>query len=524
MKYIFLGLLFLLIAVNTDAQKTQTKTQVTIDNYYQSFWIKNLDSLNQSWVINKHITAAQKKLIAESSANIAFDEKSQKEFINNVKMDISLEHQGRVADILSSYLLQNNKLGATLAYSDYLSIVFENALKENNLPLSLANLPLALTALNNKAIDKTGAGGIWLIMYANARRQGLRVDSYVDERRDIYLSTQAAVKELKSYYELYNNWELALAAYTCGPTNVNKAIRRNGNNLDYDSIYSSLPDFGRDVVPALTAACVLDQFSEELGVVKPKIDFSQALDTIEVSQRLHFVQIQDLMHIPLEELRYLNPKYKYDIVPAVNEIFHIYLPAGNLAKFNELEDSIYHYKDTILFDLKKPVVLPPAAKGRHYARYEPELPPDNSTLVYYTIKSGDNLGYIASWYGVKVRQIEDWNNIYDPRRLKLGKKLKIYVPENKANYYKGVDAMSFEQKQKRVGKNVSTSSAASHAPKKEEPLGKDFFWYTVKSGESPYTIAKKYPGVSSDDILRWNNITNARNIKVGQKLKIKKVK
>ena len=524
MKYILLSLFIFLIAVNTDAQKTQTKNQVVIDNYYQSFWAKNLDSLNHSWIIKKHITAAQKKSLAEGSTNIALNEKSQKEFISKVKMDIPLKHHDHVADILSSYLSHNNKLGTALAYSDYLNVVFEKALKENNLPLSLANLPLALTALNNKAIDKTGAGGIWLMMYANARRQGLRVDSYVDERRDIHLATQAAVKELKSYFEMYNDWELALAAYTCGPTNVNKAIRRNDNKLDYESIYSSLPDFGRDVVPALTAACVLEQFSEELGIIKPKIDLSQKLDTIEISQRLHFVQIQDLMHIPLEELRYLNPKYKFDIVPAVNEIFHIYLPAGNLAKFNELEDSIYHYKDTILFDLKKPVVLPPAAKGRHYARYEPELPPDNSSLVYYTIKSGDNLGYIASWYGVKVRQIEDWNNIYDPRRLKLGKKLKIYVPEKKASYYKGVDAMSFEQKQKRVGKTVSSSSAASHAPKKEEPLGKDFFWYTVKSGESPYTIAKKYPGVSSDDILRWNKITNARNIKVGQKLKIKKVK
>lgn len=520
MKYIILGLLIFGLTVNTEAQKTHIDNPDTINNYYQSFWVKNLDSLNRLWIINQLITDAQKKALAKVQTNSAVDEKKLEELIRDVKMDIPLKNHNQSAEILNTYLKDKSKLAVALAYSDQLNKIFEKALKENKLPLSLAKLPLALTALNYKAIDKTGARGIWLIMYANARRQGLRVDSYVDERRDIYLATQAAVKELKNYFELYSDWELALAAYTCGPTNVNKAIRRNGNKLDYQSIYTSLPDFGRDVVPALTAACVIEQHYKELGINKPKIKLTQSPDTIEVSQRLHFVQIQDLMQIPLEELRYLNPKYKYDIVPAVNEIFHIYLPAGNLALFNELEDSIYSYKDTVLFDLKKPVVLPPAAKRKHYARYEPELPPDNSTLLYYTIKSGDNLGYIASWYDVKVRQIEDWNNIYDPRRLKLGRKLKIYVPDKKAYYYKDIDAMSFMQKQKRIGKTVSSGSSI----KKEEPLGKDFFWYTVKSGESPYTIAKKYPGVSADDILRWNKITNARNIKVGQKLKIKKIK
>lgn len=513
-----------MFTASTDAQKKQQQSTSIPESNYLSFWQNNLDTLNHSWIVKQRLSAAQKKSLAENSPITTTERRNTEYYISNLDIDIPLNYQDHVEGVLNYYLSKKADIGFALAYSNYLSIEVEAILKENDLPLSLRNLPLALTAMNNKAIDKTGAGGIWLIMYANARRQGLRVDSYVDERRDIRMATYAAVKELKNYFELYKDWELALAAFTCGPTNVNKAIRRNENKLDYASIYSSLPDYGRDIIPALTAACIIDQFSNELGIIKPIIDFSFPLDTIEISQRLHFVQIQDLMGIPLEELRYLNPKYKYDIVPAVDEIFHIYLPAGSLAQFNELEDSIYHYKDTILFNLKKPVVLPPAAKGRHYAKYEPELPPNNTALVYYTIKSGDNLGYIASWYNVKVREIEDWNNIYDPRRLKLGKKLKIYVPEKKASYYKGVDAMSFEQKQKRVGKTVSASSAASHAPKKEEPLGKDFFWYTVKSGESPYTIAKKYPGVSSDDILRWNKITNARNIKVGQKLKIKKIK
>ncbi len=524
MKYTILSILFLLIVGLANGQKSQSQSPTEQEDYFLNFWNTNLDSLNQSWIIEQHLSAAQRKAHSENSSVLSFSKEKYADLFSQLKIDLPLNNHPRVEEILNSILLKKSELGTAMAYSDFLSIEFEKELQKSALPISLKNLPLALSALNVKSIDKTGAGGMWLMMYANARRQGLRIDSYVDERRDIQLATKAAVQELKTYFELYKNWELALAAYACGPTNVNKAIRRNDNKLDFYSIYSSLPDYGRDVVPAFTAICMLNQFSKELEITKPHWNFSVAVDTIEVSKRLHFVQIQDIMNIPLEELRYLNPRYKFDIVPAIDEVFQIYLPAGKMTEFNRLEDSIYHYKDTILFDLKKPVVLPPAAKGRHYARYEPELPPDNSTLVYYTIKSGDNLGYISSWYGVKVRQIEDWNNIYDPRRLKLGRKLKIYVSEKKASYYSGVDEMSFEQKQKRVGKAVSSSESASRAPKKVEPLGKDFFWYTVRSGESPYTIAKKYPGVSSDDILRWNNITNPRNIKVGQKLKIKKVK
>ncbi|MCK5856172.1 MAG: LysM peptidoglycan-binding domain-containing protein [Bacteroidales bacterium] len=523
MKYSLLSILLLFFVAFGNAQKNTSEKSGVKEDYYFQFWSTNQDSLKNNWVIKQHLSDGNTKASAENENYLGLTADKYLVYYNKLESKISLQNSIWVEEILNSYLKSNN-VGIALAYNDYLSPIFEEALQEEGIPLVLKNLPLALSCLNINATNKLGAGGIWQLMYANARRQGLRVDSYVDERRDVSQASKAAAKELKSYYDLYKNWDLAIAAFACGPTNVNKAIRRNNNQLIFDSIYNSLPDYGRDIVPAFTAASMLIQFSKELHIVKPQWKFTIEIDTIAVSQRLHFVQIQDLLDIPIEELRYLNPKYKFDIVPAVNEIFHIYLPVGSLAKFNELEDSIYHYKDTILFDLKKPVVLPPAAKGRHYARYEPELPPDNSKLMHYTIKSGDNLGYIASWYGVKVRQIEDWNNIYDPRRLKLGKKLKIYVPENKASYYSGIDAMSFEQKQKRVGKSVSSSQTASRAPKKEEPLGKDFFWYTVRSGESPYTIAKKYPGVSSDDILRWNKIENARNIKVGQKLKIKKVK
>lgn len=219
----------------------------------------------------------------------------------------------------------------------------------------------------------------------------------------------------------------------------------------------------------------------------------------------------------MDTLTFLNAQYKQDIIPAVSEVYNVLIPKAYLAKFNELEDSVYKFQDSILFAISKPVILPPPSKNRHYASFEPEQIPDGSAKILYTLKSGDNLGYISSWFDVKIRQIEDWNNIYDPRRLRAGKKIKIYVDVEKKSYYSKLETMSFAEKQKRVGKTVKAKSV-----KKVEPLGKDWFYHTVKSGESPSVIAGKYKNVSTDDILRWNNITNARSIQIGQKLKIKK--
>ena len=517
LKYIILTIFVFSVSLAVQAQKNAQQQE----EYYRPFWQKNLDSLCTSWAVTQQFSLPPAKVQSEMAVPLIITEQNCESYVAVLKPKELYRRNPRVRELLTFYLQHKSRLEIAFSYRQSLDEIFIPELKKAGLPEELKNLPIALSAMNNKAIGKTGAGGLWQMMYANGRRQGLRIDSYVDERRDVRAAAKAAVAELKFYYELYQDWELALAAYTCGATNVNKAIRRNDNQKDFYAIYASLPDFGRDVVPAITAISIIEQNQKTFELKVPEWKLNIPVDTVEVSQRLHFAQLEAILHIPIEELRYLNPKYKFDIVPAIDEVFHILLPAGKLGEFNDLEDSIYHYKDTVLFNLKKPVVLPPAAKGRHYATYQPELPPDNSTLLYYTIKSGDNLGYIASWYGVKVRQIEDWNNIYDPRRLKLGRKLKIYVPEDKADYYRPVDKMSFAEKQKRVGKTVS---ARQKEAQKEEPLGPDFFWYTVKPGESPYLIAKKYPGVSADDIMRWNNIKDARNIKAGQKLKIKKVK
>jgi len=503
-------LLFALAITSLIAQKSTINS--LHEDYYLNNWDSNLNSLlkNDSSSIISHAEYKKADLLAISEFHF-------EKYISHINTEIEIKYDYRVGQILNEYINNGSKTAKILAYSHFLAADFEKELQKAKLPMELKYLPFALSAMNNQAVGKTGASGLWQLGYSAARKEGLSIDSYVDERKNIHKSTKASLSEIKQLYKLYNDWNLTLAAYSCGASNVNKSIRRANNQMNYDSIYEILPQFGRDIVPALTASIIIHKFADSLGICNNNTSFAIAVDTLEVSQRLHLAQLNEVLGISLDTLHFLNPEYKHDIIPAVSELYKILIPKGYLAAFNQMEDSIYHYHDSTLFAISKAVILPPPSKSRHYARYEPEQIPDGSAVVYYTIKSGDNLGYISSWFDVKTRQIEDWNNIYDPRRIRAGKKLKLYVDEDKASYYKKLETMSFADKQKREGKTVSPKTK-----KKVEPLGKDWFYHTVKSGESPYIIAKKYDGVSPEDILRWNNIENARSIQIGQKLKIKK--
>jgi membrane-bound lytic murein transglycosylase D len=381
--------------------------------------------------------------------------------------------------------------------------IFEKILVKNGLPKEISALSFALTSMNPKARSYTGGAGFWQLNYSIARRYNLLIDSYVDERLDPIKSTEAFAKYCNDLYKIYNDWGLVIAAYTSGPSNLNKAIRRAEPSTDIYSIKKYLPFFSRDAVDAFVAARKFIQNNS--------IDYHYLIpqdnDTIEVFKRLHFEQIHAVLSIDKELIRTLNPIFPHDIVPAVRKSYSLKLPKGSLAKFNLFEDSIYKFKDSLLFRLQPRVVLPPPQADRYWTNRDDNSPPTDTKLIYYTIKSGDNLGMIAQKHNVKVSDLEDWNNIYDPRRIQIGKKLKIYVPKSSTS-------------------NVSNTESASRNRNEEsenQELTDGYFWHTVQSGESPYMIAKKYPGVSADDILRWNNISDARKIQAGQKLKIKKL-
>jgi len=211
----------------------------------------------------------------------------------------------------------------------------------------------------------------------------------------------------------------------------------------------------------------------------------------------------------------LNPQYRNDIIPAGEKTYSLCLPEEYVLSFIDYEDSIFAYKDSIFFDASKYTVSP---ASHSHTSYIPEAPGSDYVKLTYTVKSGDNLGYISEWYNIRISDLKYWNNI---RRnlIRSGQKLTIYKHKNQVNKYRDIDKLTFAQKQARIGKPVSPS-ASTKDTSEPAPSG-EYIMHTVKSGDTLWDIAKLFPGVSDTDIMRLNNITDANKIKPGQKLKIK---
>jgi membrane-bound lytic murein transglycosylase D len=400
-----------------------------------------------------------------------------------------------------------------LGLSEYYFPIFEEILDKEGLPQELKYLPIIESALNPRALSRAGASGLWQFMYGTGRMYKLDINSFVDERRDPIEASYAAANFLKDLYKIYGNWQLVIAAYNCGPGNVNKAIRRSGGKRNYWDIYYRLPKETRGYVPAFIAAIYAFNYHKEHGIEVQKSNYPIVSDTIMVEKVLHFDQVSKVLNISKEKLRELNPQYRADIVPAHQRPYSLKLPMEYTSNFIDLQDSIFNYKKEFYFNLKDKVVNP----RERYQKYA-HVTPKNRAKIYYKVKSGDAVGLIASWFHVRTSDLRYWNNI---RRnlIRVGQNLVIYVPKNKASYYKKFNSMSYTQKQASLGKKpVTTARVAKSSSQKYDSR---YIYHTVRRGENLWTIARKFPGVSNKDIMRLNNIRDAKSLKVGQKLKIK---
>jgi len=362
-------------------------------------------------------------------------------------------------------------------------------------------------------------------MYPTARMYGLRINSLVDERRDPIKATHSAAKFLRSLYGIYGDWTLALAAYNCGPGNVNKAIYRSGGKRDFWEIYYYLPRETRGYVPAFIAATYTMNFYKEHNLSKASMEIELHTDTIVLNDRLHLEQVAEVMNIPVKQLRDLNPQYRYDIIPASRkDAYSLVIPLARVGDFITLQDSIMAYKDSVFFNNEKIITTP----SRVNAYQQVDLPADKYDKLTYTVKSGDALGLIADWYDVRLSDLRYWNNI-SRNMIRSGQKLTIYKPKGKAEKYRNLDKMSYAEKQRFAGREVTSTTAsaasasAATATNNSTEEDGEFFYYTVRSGDTLWEIAKKYPGVSDSDISRWNNLSNSNSIKPGQKIKIKRM-
>jgi membrane-bound lytic murein transglycosylase D len=295
-------------------------------------------------------------------------------------------------------------LGTMLGRAPAYFPIFEQALDRHDLPMELKYLPVVESGLNPTARSHAGARGLWQFMYATAKYQGLRIDSYIDERRDPHRSSEAACVFLSKLYKTYGDWYLALAAYNAGPGNVNRAIRRSGGKRNFWEIRFYLPRETRNYVPAFMAVVYLMEYHAEHNIypidIRPPHAF---VDTVMVNEVLRFDQIAQAVGIKQSDVAHLNPMYRLDVIPATVEHWPLVLPSSKIPAFLALQDSVSNFK--------------------------PELTPDIVFVpepVTYRVKSGDVLGKIADRYGVSVRQLREWNDL-SGSMIKIGQKLLIHA-------------------------------------------------------------------------------------------------
>lgn len=440
---------------------------------------------------------------------------------------IPLDYNDIIRRYIEMYVVKKREqVQRMVGLSEVYFPIFEAALDKYELPHELKYLPIIESALNPHAVSRAGATGLWQFMYPTARMYQLTVNSYIDERRDPYLASDAAARFLKHLHNTYGSWAMALAAYNCGPGNVNKAIRRSGGKRTYWEIREFLPRETRGYVPAFIAATYVMNYYAEHNIKPVMLDCDMSeLDTVIIRQQVPLSILADMLHIPEDEILFYNPALRRGVVPKLESGYSLRLPTHHMAAYDLLRDSI--------------MVLASAS---------PELPDNTSTQfssarsyaggagtassgytantagrskLVYTVKSGDNLGYISNWYNVSVRDIQTWNNLRSSR-IYAGQKLSIYVPEAETSKYSGIDKMGLSQKQAMSGnKPPATTPGQNETARTNTPSdGQKYISYTIQKGDTLWDISRKYPNNSVEDLKRINNIRDTRDLKPGHVIKI----
>lgn len=450
---------------------------------YDSLWLKELYN-SSSLYDSIYEEIATMEIDTLYYTNVDTDTLKARLAILNEKTPFNIAYNPSLENVIRSFLTRRRGLmERMLTISQFYFPMFEQELDNQNIPLELKYLAIIESALNPRAKSRVGATGLWQFMYGTGKMYDLDVSSYVDERSDPINSTKAASLYLKRLYGIFNDWDLALAAYNSGPGNVNKAIRRSGGYTNYWNIRKNLPRETAGYVPAFLATMYIFEYAEEHGFKKQVVDRPYfETDTVHVKSMITFDQISELVGISVEELQILNPAYKLNVIPFVKDKnYTLRLPLDALGKFVNNEEAIYAHVQAQIASKEKP--LPQIVQAENEIRYK--------------VKSGDFLGKIAARYGVGVSQIKTWNGLRS-NNLRVGQRLTIYPKKN----------------------HTVTSSAAGNTKTSTNTVSNTSSKvHTVQNGDSLWTISKKYPGITIDNLRDWNGISG-NDIKPGTKLKL----
>ena len=323
--------------------------------------------------------------------------------------------------VYRSRTLVEEMLGMSLYYMP----IFEQALEKEGLPLELKYLPIVESALDPNAVSRVGAAGLWQFMIGTGKGLGLEVNSLVDERRDPYRSSAMAAKYLKNLYQIYNDWSLAIAAYNCGPGNVNKALHRNGGTGDFWDIYEYLPRETRGYVPAFIAANYAMTYYKQHNISPSLARKPLITDTVTVNRRIHFSQIAQVLNIPIEEIRTFNPQFRNDVIPGDNHPYTLILPSQQIYSYIMSEDSIDNYRDDLY--AHRPVVEPGGLTPTTEEYITGRTASGEQRTITHKVGKGETLSSIASQYNMTTDELMALNGKSN-ERVRRGESLKVKAP------------------------------------------------------------------------------------------------
>ena len=311
-----------------------------------------------------------------------------------------------------------------LGASNFYMPIFEEALEAYELPLELRYMPVIESALNPTAVSRAGATGLWQFMLPTGKRYGLNVNSLVDERRDPIKSSYAAAQYLSDLYKVFGDWTLVIAAYNCGPEQVNKAIRRSNGERDYWKIYPYLPKETRGYVPAFIAANYIMTYYCDHNICPMKTRLPAKTDTLMLSKNVHLEQIAAVCGVSIDELRALNPAYRRDVIPGATELSCLRLPQTEVGKFIDNEDSIYNYKSEELMAKRTEVEVNKQAASTTSSKRSATRRKSRTRARYVTIRSGQTLSELAEKHGTTVSRLKRLNGLKGTS-IRAGKKLRV---------------------------------------------------------------------------------------------------
>lgn len=446
------------------------------------------------------------------------------------KSPFNVEYNPTVENVIKSFLKNRPRAFERLmAVSEYYFPMFESKLSKYDLPLEIKYLAIVESALNPLAKSRVGASGLWQFMYETGKQYNLEVNSYVDERYDPLKATEAACQYFTNMFKIFGDWDLVLASYNTGPGNISKAIRRSGGHTNYWNIRKYMHPETQGYLPAFYATMYVYEYKKEHGIVPKKASTTYfETDTVMVKKQMSFKQIADLLDMPEEQLRFLNPIYKRNVVPFVSDKAHyIRLPKNKLAIFTSNEDKVYAYidyeeskREKQEFKVKKPriftrdsIQMAVASSDNNSNSSEEEEVVTKSVkklkTKFYTVKRGDNLSEISEKNNVSIAELKKWNKIKGTS-VNAGQKLKIQYETSV------VVAEKTARKKKIDTLKVSEPLVKTTEPKTEVAVNEKT--YVVQKGENLTQIAAKN-NITIAQLKEWNKLEE-ENIKAGQELKI----